>query len=405
MRSRTEIPKVCPYCNQPLVNESAVAHLLRKERELENRQQRLGRDLRAQLEAQARVKIQQEVARRVAAVKAGETKKSERLAQVADELKQQLVDLRSERGELQRRHKADLTTLKREHEAELRKELAEARRRLKETLRPTIAREEQTKARRGYEGQMRTLNRVVSSLEGENERLKRQMERLSPADRGDWNEEAVLQRLQVAFRHDDIERHKKGRRGSDILHSVRCRVGNDMHDAGLIVYECKDTARWDNDFIPQMKRAGRTHGTSYLVLVSKAFPRSKRDLFVQDGVVVVHPNHVLHVAHMIRTMVVGIFQADLSAEGRMQKTQELFRYLTSERFRQAFGSISDSVRSLKEQLEDERESHRRTWGKRERAYNEIKEATDTIDADIRGVIERPVASRRSKVVPLTTSSA
>lgn len=40
------------------------------------------------------------------------------------------------------------------------------------------------------------------------------------------------------------------------------------------------------------------------------------------------------------------------------------------------------------------------WTRREQAYEEIREAADTIDANIRGIIEKVSPTSRAKVVSL-----
>lgn len=262
-------------------------------------------------------------------------------------LRGELADLKRERSELIKEHRAEMAALRQSLEAEKRKELAEERKRIKAALRAEIARSEQAKAQRQYQGQLTTLNRLVDTLTSQNERLQRQLEHLAAADRGELNEDAILHELQLAFREDDIRRQKRGRAGTDILHTVQCRVGGELQEAGLIIYECKDTQRWSNEFLAQAKRAAKTHGTPYAVLVSRAFPRGQKDVLVRDGVIVVHPKHVVQMAHVVRSMVVGIHRANLSGEDRARKTTELLRYLSSTTFRQTFNMVNEKTRELR----------------------------------------------------------
>lgn len=391
-----EPPSTCPMCGQQLINESAIEHVLRKQRENEAAQQRLERAIRQKAEADAQAKARQEIDRKIRAAKEAEAKKAAKLADALEDLKAQLFDLKTERKELERQHRAEIAALKQASEAARKKELRDALRKQKEALRPQVAREERGKVER----ELRLIDGARRGLEEENERLKRQLERMTAADRGEFNEEEVLQRLRLTFREDDIERSKRGVRGTDIFHRVR--VGGS--DAGLIIYECKDTLRWNNDFYAQCKRAGKTHGTSYVVLVSRAFPRNQKDLLTNDGVVVVHPSLLLHVAHIMRSMVAEIHRAGLTAQGQAQKTEELYRYLGGEDFRRTFGSLSIAARNLKDLLDKERDTHQRTWSRRETWYTEIGSVHSAIDERIRGIIEAPTRARGRKVIPLDTAS-
>lgn len=405
--TRTEIPTTCPYCGQPLVRADAIQRLRRVQRQLDRERAEWQRRIRAQIEADARRRLEDQVERRVRAIRAQEAKRTERLTSTVVALRAQLAELRRERLELTRAHHAELTELRRSLDAQKRKELAAERKRLEASLRAQLERSAHAKVQREYQGQLTTLHRITDSLRRENERLQRQLEQVGAADRGDLNEDKIVQELQLTFRDDEIVRQKRGRAGTDILHRVQHRVGGELQEAGLIIYECKDTQRWSNNFVAQAKRSAKTHGTPYVVLASRAFPRGRREVLVQEGVIIVHPNHVVQMAHVVRSMVVGIHQAQLSGEGRARKTAAILRYLSSAAFRQTFGLVSEHTRKLRELLEDEREAHRRVWAKREQAYQEIREAAGTIESNIRGIIEQAAPARRARVIelPSRTSSS
>ncbi|MGH2710270.1 MAG: DUF2130 domain-containing protein [Actinomycetota bacterium] len=395
-------PKTCPYCGQPLVHEHAISHLRRKEAEIERERRSLERELRGKARAEARKAAQAEIKQKLKTAVAAEARKATALRKRLEKISNVLADLRSQRQELVRAHKAELVALRREAEVQKRKELREALRAQREQDREKISREERTKQERKFSRRQQALERSVKTLEEDKDRLERQVERLRAADQGEFNEEELLNILKTAFRDDELTRTRRGRAGADIFHHVRYRDGSGQWaDAGLIIYECKDTLRWSNDFVAQAKRAGKAHEAAYTVLVSRAFPRGQKNLVVRaDGVVVVHPSLLLHVAHVVRRMVEEIHRAGLGAGGQASKTEELFAYLRSERFKHAVAAIVNASGSLKEMLDSERDSHLRTWSRREKAYNEIREVTSTIDEDIRVIIERPHRSRRGKVVPI-----
>src|SRR5436309_1714792 len=101
----------CPMCGQQLINESAIEHVLRKQRENEAAQQRLERAIRQKAEADAQAKARQEIDRKIRAAKEAEAKKAAKLADALEDLKAQLFDLRTERKELEREHRAEIAAL------------------------------------------------------------------------------------------------------------------------------------------------------------------------------------------------------------------------------------------------------------------------------------------------------
>ena len=60
------------------------------------------------------------------------------------------------------------------------------------------------------------------------------------------NEADIAEELVHAFPEDEIQREGKG---GDILQTVRYPCGGKLEQAGVILYECKDTKRWSNAFI------------------------------------------------------------------------------------------------------------------------------------------------------------
>lgn len=377
----------CPFCGQLLANRSAIEHLQRSKLEYE-------RKMAAELEKKLRTAVQAE--RRTIRQEESERRKK---------LEAELVRVRGERAEAQRRLKSQRTEL----EKQFRKQLAEAKREqdraLKEklrderkALREKLLAEAREKAERDFERRERSLGRIVSTQKDEIAQLQRRVEKLSAADRGEFSEADLMVALKREFPDDQVERTKRGRAGADILHRVFYQAATDRRQAGLIVYESKDTARWEAAFLQQAKRAMKTHGTRHVVLVSRAFPRNQKHLTVRDGIVVVHPAQLLYLARVLRAAVIDIDRAGLTARGQVRKTELLYEYLTGDEFREAFRSLVEATGDLKKLLTDEQHGHERVWAKRDAAYDKIGRTTSAIDGRIRAITERPASVRGAKVV-------
>ena len=139
----------------------------------------------------------------------------------------------------------------------------------------------------------------------------------------------MLDELRTAFPEDQIERPGHGHAGGDILHEVYVISGSGREKAGLIVYECKNTQTWQSSFLKQAHKEGETHNTPYLVIVSRAFPKKEKTLFVENGIVVVDPARAVDLARVMRRMVVEVHRAELTADGQQAKGAELCEYLGS----------------------------------------------------------------------------
>lgn len=349
LTSATATPLICPYCKQTLANKAAIEALRQAEADYQERLK--------QASATA--------AARIAAEKIQEVRETE--AKKAGQWREKYEGLKERQKHAQAKLRADLE-----------KQL-------------------EGKAERKVVSRMRSLQQTLEKEVEEKKILERKLEQLTAAERGSFNEEDLVHELKQAFPDDRVE--KRGR-GGDILHEVFYRAGGERVGAGLIVYECKDTIHWDNAWVRDAKVAAEQRRTPHVVIVTRAFPPKQKDLVVRDEVPIVHPDRMTALVRLLRRGIIEIHRAGLTAQGQAEKTMELYRYLTSDDFRQAFDSLEEISKQLKSHLEDERKTHRRTWERREACYNELAEKTAVIDERIRGIIERPAGSRKTKVIHL-----
>ena len=155
----------------------------------------------------------------------------------------------------------------------------------------------------------------------------------------------------------------------------------------MIIYECKDTLQWSNSFVAQIKAQAKLHGTPYAVLVSRCFPRNQKTLAIIDDIVVVDPGRVVALAGVMRRMVIESYRASAISGSQVEKTAELFRYISSTEFCQAFETLTESVDTLDDLLTRERTSHQKLWTERGRLYTNISDTVVQIDARFKCILE------------------
>ncbi|MGH2764937.1 MAG: DUF2130 domain-containing protein [Actinomycetota bacterium] len=330
MTSKT-LPEKCPFCGQTLLNKTAAERLVRKQGEFE-------REVRRVVRTEAEVKAREKV-------RAVQKEEREAARLQMDEMKKQLELKQREVGRLKERQAAERT-------------------RMEKSIRTQVGRD--------FAKRSRALEQSVDALQRQKEELERRVERLTAQERGEFHEVDIFERLVQGFPGDKIE--KRGR-GGDILHTVRHQSGGRQREAGLILYECKDTLRWSNDFITQIRKAGRSRKTPYLVLVTKAFPRGQKWVLVRNDVVIAHPAYAVYLAEVVRRMVIETDRAGLAASGHDEKTALLYEYLASDRFRQSFQAVVEAADQLSELLGSEKQAHERTWTRREHAYSDLGRQT------------------------------
>ncbi len=286
------------------------------------------------------------------------------------------------------------------HEAEekLRRELsreaaAAAKGKIEEACK-AAERKVRAEAERERSKRERGLQRMIETLQNQNGDLERRLEGLNAPDRGDMNETDIARDLVEAFPEDEITRKGKG---GDIVQVVRYQTDHKFERAGVILYECKDTRRWSNSFIAQIKADGRTHRTPYLLLVSRALPAGEKDACIRDDVVIADAIHARHMARILRRMVIETHRAELAGRDRAGKTARLFEYLRSDQFREQLSAVVEVGARLSEMLQSERRDHERDWTKRQHIHDELAHKSAAIEQHIQDIIEGETPSQAPPV--------
>jgi DNA repair exonuclease SbcCD ATPase subunit len=208
----TPDPTTCPFCGQPLLNTLAVEHLARQEAAYEA-------ELRKDLEAEAEARAQARVKKVEKDLKADA---AEQVQAAARGRAEEVAGLNRQLQEVQKNQEAKV-------KVEVRKQVADAEA------------SQRTRLEQEFGKREKQVQATLTKVQEQNAELSRRVERLSAGDRGEFNEEEILAQLSRAFPDDDIKRTRRGQRGADIFQHVRVRTDGDFIEAGLIIYECKDT--------------------------------------------------------------------------------------------------------------------------------------------------------------------
>ncbi len=359
------IPKVCPFCGQALVNRDAVEHLRREQEKFERRARW---DAEKEATASLRPKLTAEIRREV-------------------------------EGAYRRRDKERESTIRqlREQKEAERRRADRAEREAATRLRPKLTAEIRDEVEETYSRRLKAKDKIIERQQREVDEMGRRLEQVPSGDRGEIGEEDVLQSLQQAFR-DDIRPVGRGKAGLDVVHKVLEKFGGESIVAGTIVYESKDTLNWRDAFVTKAKKDREKYETPHVVVVSRAFPRKEKEkvLFWRDGVPIVNPSLVVPVAQFIRNFIVEAHRKGLSGQDVARKTEELYDYICSEKFRRTLSDIGAISRKLHDALEAEKRQHGNLWRRREQAYKELDEKGTEIDDTIRAIVERPTAQSRRK---------
>ena len=198
------------------------------------------------------------------------------------------------------------------------------------------------------------------------EDMKRRLEKKTAGELGDEAEISLLETLKREFTGDQIAgadvfaRTPKGRNGADIVHQV-------VHNGtvcGTIIYEVKNHKRWLNSFTTKLRQDQVAEQADHAVLVTAVFPAGAQQLAVRDGLVIVHPARAIALAHLLRRQTIQMHSLRLSNEGRVEKTERLYEFMTSDRASHLWNQIADATNELEAIDRSERIGHEKIWGRR-----------------------------------------
>jgi hypothetical protein len=342
----------------------------------------LTRALRADIEASLkedydrRLEEERDRAEKDAAKKA-ERKLAQELGSLKEQIKEQAKELeeahrlelamRKRERELERKH-ADLdVTIARQLDEERTKIVSDAQQRLTEEHRFKDAEKE----------------RQLTDMRRQIEDLKRKAEQGSQQLQGEAGEGELESMLRDSFPSDDISGIGQGVRGADVHHVIiDARGGN----AGAILWECKNTRHWSNEWIAKLKQDQRALHAEVAVLVTACLPKGCTRFTTIDGVLVTDFACAASLAAVLRGHLLQLAQARHAAMNKEEKLELLYRYLSGVEFRQRVEAVVDAFTAMRKDLEQERRAAERQWARRAKQIDAVTFNVSGMYGDLQGLM-------------------
>jgi hypothetical protein len=222
----------------------------------------------------------------------------------------------------------------------------------------------------------------VLKLTSELADLQRKLEGKSAHELGEGSEIDLYEQLRSAFEGDRIQRVPKGVNGADVVHEV---VHNGR-TCGKIVYDAKNRDAWQNNFAVKLNADKLAQGADHAILSSNKFPRDKREIHLQDGVIVAAPARVLAIVEILRDQLIRLHELRVSNEQRDSKTEDLYAFITSEHCRQLIGQVENQAGRMLDLDAKELEAHRRVWDQRRKLIHAVQKARSDLSFEIDRII-------------------
>ncbi len=275
----------------------------------------------------------------------------------------------------------ELQTREQELELELQRKMLDERNKLSEVIKKE---EEEKNKLRETEFQMKLLEKE-KQLDAQRklvEEMKRKAEQGSMQLQGEVQELALEELLRDSFPFDVVSEVGKGVRGADCIQMVRNNFGN---ECGKIIFESKRTKDFSQEWIEKLKADMRMLGADVAVIVTQAMPKDMNNFGEKDGIWICTFEDVKGLVHVLRELVIKVYNASKSQENKGDKMTLLYNYLTSGEFSEQWRAIREGFMSMRISIQKEREQMEKLWKAREKQLEKVLLNAAHIKGSIEGI--------------------
>jgi len=397
----------CPNCKQEIkLTESLAAplveatrnrfeHLLaqkdmdiaRRENEIDVAKEKLA-NAKKSLDDEISTKVEDQLIKERTRIIDEETKKAKKavssdLAQKEKDLAELQAVIENNQEKLAEAQSAQANIIKKE------RELDDARREIELTVEKGIRDkliETRERAKREAEESLKLniaeKDQTISSMQSKIEDLMKKADQGSQQLQGEVQELELEENLRREFSLDIIEPVPKGEFGGDVVQRV---VSVSGQSCGMILWESKRTKNWNDGWLPKLREDQRAAKADIAVIVSQSLPKGLDTFQTIDGVCVTHPRLVLPVATLLRQSLIEVAQSRQAIQGQQAKTEMVYEYLTSSRFRQRIEAIVEAFSTMQTDLEREKKVITKQWAKRDEQINRVMKSTVGMYGDLQGI--------------------
>lgn len=213
--------------------------------------------------------------------------------------------------------------------------------------------------------------------------LKRKLEQRPSHELGEGAEIDIYNALRDAFGGDKIRRVGKGETGADIVHEIVYKG----ETCGTIVIDSKNRRAWQNNFVDKLRQDQLAAKADHAILATSKFPGGEKDLVLRDGVIVSKPIQVVALVSVLRESIIQMHRHGLSTRDRVQKTQKLYQYITSDRYRQQFAAAQKASRDLQQMDVEEYQAQEKMRHRRGVMFKSLDRALRDMNTSVATIVE------------------
>ena len=276
---------------------------------------------------------------------------------------------------------------------QLNKDLNDAKKQKEEVrleMQKTLALEEdkirhdaQKKAELEQHGKIAEKDKQLMSVMKELEDAKRKLQQGSQQTQGEAFELEFENMLRLQYGNDVITPVGKGIKGGDIIQEVWDKRGN---LAGKILWELKNTKTWSEGWVDKLKTDQRSINAEEAVLISEILPTDMKVAGFRNGIWVTRQEFVLSLADTLRAKLIQLYYVRQSVEGKDEKMNILFSYLSGTEFKHRIEAIIESFTGMQTEIEKEKRYFSNKWARDEKNIRQVIDNTFGMHGDLKGII-------------------
>jgi hypothetical protein len=257
-------------------------------------------------------------------------------------------------------------------EAEMRQQIGEeVRRRAEEDLR-SMEEGYQEQLRRKDEEYGTTIRQHEEQLKrvsAEAEELRRKSSTSLRQQEGIARQDLFGEELQRRFPADLIKVTPAGKRGPDVVQIVRAGP----LDCGVILWECKRTAKWGSGWAGKLAGEVRSAGASFGVIVSEVLPAGMDGSGQAGDVWLCDYAHASDLAAGLRQAIIAVSHFEAANAARAGIAGKVYDYIVTGGFQARYKAMEQALDRLAHEIDQELRTTQQRCKRLERIRVEIRE--------------------------------
>ncbi|MFI5265298.1 MAG: DUF2130 domain-containing protein [Candidatus Levyibacteriota bacterium] len=297
------------------------------------------------------------------------------------DLQKQLTEQKTKNDELRnkelelRENSRKLEEDKKEFELKIQRELDSEKKKIEEKV---FKEEEEKHHLKDLEKE-----KVIEDLKKALDSAQRKANQGSQQTQGEAFELEFEELLRREFPNDTISEVAKGVRGGDITQEIIDRNGV---FCGKVLWELKNTKAWSELWVDKLKTDQRSITAESAVIISEAVPDGVESAKFHKGIWITKRSFALGLAYSLRLGLIQIAMAKRAVDGKKEKTDILFTYLSGTEFKHRVEAILEAWTSMQTDIEKEKRYFAGKWARDDKNIRQVIDSTIGMRGDLEGIM-------------------